>query len=77
MPTDRTRELIRKGNNFLFIGTIWGFVAAFLCPCPYCVLGTLSFLSAGLMSKLGISGGLIKKIKAMECEHDHARREKR
>ena len=46
-------NLLYKGNNFLLIGTIWGFIAAFVCPCPYCVLGTLSFLSAGVVDKLG------------------------
>jgi len=76
MSKNRTHDLLHKGNNFLFIGTIWGFVAAFLCPCPYCVMGTLSFLGAGLVSKLGLGQEWLEKIKAMEREHDHAHREK-
>ncbi len=76
MPADRKRDLIHKGNPFLFVGAIWGFIAAFVCPCPYCVLGTLSFLSAGVVNKLGIGHGLLEKAKAMEREHEHAHHKK-
>jgi hypothetical protein len=68
----RKSDLIYKGNPFLFVGAIWGFIAAFACPCPFCVLGTLSFLSAGVANKLGIGHGLLEKVKAMEHEHEHA-----
>jgi hypothetical protein len=73
---DKARVLARSGNYFLFIGTIWRFFAAFVCPCPLCVMGTLSFLSAGVMSKLGLGRQLKEKIHTMECEHEHAHHKK-
>lgn len=72
----KANDLVRRGNNFLFIGTIWGFFVTFICPCPICVMGTLSFLSAGVMSKLGLGRKLKKKIGTMECEHEHAHNKK-
>jgi hypothetical protein len=57
---DKARNLSRSGNSFLFVGMIWGFFAAFVCPCPLCVSGTLSFLSAGIMGKTGFGRPLAR-----------------
>ena len=59
-----------KGNPFLAVGVIWGFVAVFVCPCPLCVFGTLSFLSAGLLDKTWLGRRLKAKIDAAAHEHD-------
>jgi hypothetical protein len=35
-------------------------------------MGTLNFLSAGVMSKLGLGTQLKEKIGTMKCQHEHA-----
>jgi hypothetical protein len=70
MSKGKTRNIAGRGNNFLAIGAIWGLFAAFLCPCPYCVIGTLSFLSMGMLDKTGIGRRLKEKIISKAREHE-------
>jgi len=45
--------LLRKGNTSLAIGTTFG-ISSIACPCPFCILGSITFLINGIRQKLEV-----------------------
>jgi hypothetical protein len=78
---DNLNELLHKGNKPLTVGIAWSIFGITICPCPVCLMGSLTFLSMGLAEKFG--AGRLEIIKAIRTEHhahcekcDHAEKEK-
>ena len=50
---DKLNDIIHKGNTPLTVGVAWSIFGITLCPCPVCLLGSLSMLTLGIAEKLG------------------------
>ncbi|HQT45196.1 MAG TPA: hypothetical protein PLO51_04400 [Candidatus Micrarchaeota archaeon] len=53
MEIDR-EKIVSKGNESIALGTIFGISAVAACPCPVCILGSVSMFANGIREKLGI-----------------------
>ncbi len=47
-------KIISKGNESIALGAIFGISAVTACPCPVCILGSVSMFANGIREKLGI-----------------------
>lgn len=64
----KLNDLVHKGNKPLTVGIAWSIFGITICPCPLCLLGSLSFLSIGIADKLNI--GIFKNTRKLKEEHD-------
>jgi len=48
----KKENLVRKGNESLAIGALWGLGSAAVCPCPICLLTTGAFIFNGMREKI-------------------------
>lgn len=71
VPEDRLNDLIHKGNKPLTVGIAWSIFGITICPCPLCLLGSLSFLTLGLADKFGLVQNMKQKMKDQpaDCEN--------
>ncbi|MFH1785915.1 MAG: hypothetical protein ABH842_05795 [Candidatus Micrarchaeota archaeon] len=44
------RKLLEKGNTSLALGTVFG-VSALTCPCPLCIIPSISFFANSIREK--------------------------
>jgi hypothetical protein len=51
--TSDKRRFLEEGNASLCAGVLMG-LGSFACPCPFCILSSLSLLLNGLLEKAGI-----------------------
>ncbi len=68
IPEVKLDDLIHKGNKPLTVGIAWSIFGITICPCPLCLLGSLSFLSIGIADKLGL--GIFKNTRKLKEEHN-------
>jgi hypothetical protein len=47
----KKENLLKKGNESIAIGTLWGF-GSVIHPCPLCVLTTAAFIANGIKEKI-------------------------
>jgi len=75
---DRLNDIINKGNTPLTVGVAWSIFGITLCPCPVCLLGSLSFLTLGIADKFGFIQSLKLKMQnekhQAHCDCDDAKR---
>lgn len=67
---DKSQEIIHKGNQSLTVGVVWSIFGIAFCPCPICLVGSVSFLALGIAEKLGLARFIHQKI-PKETSHDH------
>jgi len=67
IPKDKLNDLLHKGNKPLTVGIAWSIFGITICPCPVCLMGSLTFLTLGLADKFG--AGKLEIIKAIKSEH--------
>ena len=73
---DWIKNLVYRGNKPLTVGIIWSIFGITICPCPLCLIGSMSFLIFGIADKLGLTRYIhVKTIETHEhsnckCAHD-------
>lgn len=65
---NKLSEVIHRGNKPLTVGIIWSIFGITICPCPLCLIGSISFLSFGIVDKLGFARYINAKSKET---HEH------
>ena len=48
----KKENLIKKGNESIAVGVLWGLGAAASCPCPICLLSSSALILNGIREKL-------------------------
>ena len=67
----RLNDIIHRGNAPLTVGIAWSIFGITLCPCPMCLVGSLSFLTFGFADKFGLAQHIKLKMKDhhADCEN--------
>lgn len=71
---DRFKGIIHRGNKPLTVGIIWSVFGIMICPCPVCLIGSMSFLIFGIADKFGFARYINVKTKKHErcnCKDDN------
>ena len=68
---DRLHGILHRGNKPLTVGIAWSIFGITLCPCPLCLIGSLSFLTLGFADKFGFFQTMKQKMKDQHanCEN--------
>jgi len=67
IPEINLNDILHKGNKPLTVGIAWSIFGITICPCPVCLMGSLTFLTMGLADKFGV--GRLEIVKAIRSEH--------
>ncbi len=48
----KKENLLKKGNESLALGALWGIGSLSVCPCPVCILSTAALILNGVREKI-------------------------